>query len=209
MGRRKRKKVVLRAIRVVGKIFNCPNCGHKTMKVNMKYRKTKEGKVLVKCGHCQLEQAVKYTEITEPIDAYGDFIDIWYKDQEYERLTKRVEKLLEKGQFSELANVYTILSDIAQINADKFLEEYEKDKSSEDLEKAEHWKTDADQYTKSSRDIRDKLATGELQDKKDSEVYDEEEAQPAVDGAQPAAPVKPKKGVSLDEMLEDKGFLEF
>ncbi len=131
MGRRKRKKVVFKTPKFVGKIFLCPSCGHGTIKVNMKYRKTKEGRVMVKCGHCGIENEVPAVDITEPVDAYGDFIDIYYKDQEYARLTKREDKLIEKGQFTELASVYSILADISQINATKFLEEYEKDKSSE------------------------------------------------------------------------------
>ena len=38
---------------------------------------------MVKCGHCGIENEVPAVDITEPVDAYGDFIDIYYKDQEY------------------------------------------------------------------------------------------------------------------------------
>ena len=106
------------------------------MKAKMKHAKDE---VLIKCGHCGIEQAVDKNALTEPIDAFGDFIDIYYKDTEYERLTHREEKLREKGQYTELTLVYSFLADIAQINKKKFLEEYEATKDPADLETAEQW----------------------------------------------------------------------
>ena len=130
MGRRKRKKITYRAVKTIPRVFLCPNCGERTIKVKMKY---KEDKVLVECGHCRHLEEVKKTDITEPVDAYGEFIDIYFKDQEYARLTRREEKLLAKEQYTELTTIYSLLADIAQINVDKALESYEQNKSSEDL----------------------------------------------------------------------------
>jgi transcription elongation factor Elf1 len=210
MGRRKRKKVVLRMAKTIPRIFKCPKCGEVTIRVNMKYKKVKDNRVMVKCGHCGLEQEAPYTDITEPIDAYGDFIDIFYREQEYERLTKREEKLVEKQQYTELVTIYSILADIAQINANKFLEEYEKDKSGEDLKTAEKWKETADKYNKNAQEIKAKLESGELKDAPENAVFDDttpESFEPDSSGNAP--PKKPKKKVSMEDVLDDTGFLEF
>ena len=152
MGRRKRKKVSFRLVRTVPKIFTCPACGHKTIKVTL--RKQKENKALVICGHCGQQQEVPKTDISEAVDAFGEFIDIYFKDQEYERLTRRAQTLKEKGEFTELANVYAFLSDNASVNAEKALEGYEKNKDPKDLENAEKWKLMADEYKKEEKNER-------------------------------------------------------
>jgi transcription elongation factor Elf1 len=179
------------------------------MKVNSKYKK--EGKTMICCGHCGLEQQVSKNDLTEPVDAYGEFIDIYFKDQEYSRLTKREEILMQKGQYSELANIYSLLEDIAKLNADKFLEEYETYKSPQDLESAEKWKETSEKYHNNSREIRDRLASKDLEDSPmEDAVYEEIEEQPININDGPQLPsTKPKRKVSLNEMLDDTGFLEF
>ena len=94
MGRRKRKKVVYRRVRSLPKVFTCPKCGHKTIKT----RKIKDNPDMMEvvCGHCDVSQRVDKNSLTEPVDAFAEFIDIYYKDQEYARLTNREEKLWEK-----------------------------------------------------------------------------------------------------------------
>ena len=47
------------------------------------------------------------------------FIDIYFKGQEYTRLLKRAQRLEDKQNFSELALVYEILSDICKDNSRK------------------------------------------------------------------------------------------
>lgn len=206
MGRRKRKKVSFRPPKTIPRIFTCPACGHKTVKAKLKHS---DDKALVKCGHCGIEQQVNKTEISEPVDAFGEFIDIYFKDQEYDRLTQREEKLIQRQQYVELCNVYSLLTDIATINQQKFIEEYEKNRSAEDLETAEKWKQSADKYKQNERDIRAKLAAGELKDAPPEEqVYDEHESNPFEEG-EVAPSEKPKRKVNMDDVLGDTGFLEF
>ena len=57
---------------------------------------------MVICGFCGLEQEVEASQITEPVDAFGDFIDIYFKGQEYSRLLKRAQRLEDKQNFSKL-----------------------------------------------------------------------------------------------------------
>ena len=57
-----------------------------------------------------------------------------------------------------------------------------------------------------SRDIYQKLELKELEDGIDDDVYEDVEDQQYTDGK---ASKKPKRGRDLDEILDDKGFLEF
>ena len=93
MGRRKRKQQSYKRVKKVPKIFNCPSCGEKSVKV-VNIKKTPIASV--KCGHCGLMKDVLINSISEPVDAFGDFIDIFYADQELQRLEKHIEKLEKK-----------------------------------------------------------------------------------------------------------------
>jgi transcription elongation factor Elf1 len=55
MGRRKRKQQSYKRVKTVPKIFTCPNCGEKSIKVeNLR----KSVIATVKCGHCGLTKEV-------------------------------------------------------------------------------------------------------------------------------------------------------
>jgi len=82
MGRRKRRKsrALLRPRKVIPKIFLCPRCGQKTVKVwVVNDKETKEKRVIVKCGSCLLEASFQYIEIFQPVDYYHKFIDMYYE----------------------------------------------------------------------------------------------------------------------------------
>ncbi|MHA1518649.1 MAG: hypothetical protein ACTSRK_00565 [Promethearchaeota archaeon] len=205
MGRRKRKKIVYRPVRRVPKIFTCPKCGHKTMKANMKYA---DDKVMIICGHCDEQQEVSRNELTEPVDAFGSFIDIYYKDQEYERLTRREEKLKEKQQYTELTLVYSFLADNAQINADKALEEFEKFRDPKDLETAERWKDASKAYKENEKRLLEQLKAGLIEDAElEEDVYGDQEINPF--GEEQEETEKPRRRADIEEILGDTGFLEF
>ncbi len=120
MGRRKRKQQSYKRVKRVPKIFTCPNCGEKSVKVeNIR----KSAIATVKCGHCGLNKDVIVNSISEPVDAFGDFIDIYYADQELQRLEKRISKLKKGDEWGELALSYSILSDICRAKAVEALEE--------------------------------------------------------------------------------------
>ncbi|MHA1718010.1 MAG: hypothetical protein ACTSXK_00625, partial [Promethearchaeota archaeon] len=206
LGRRKRKKVVYRRVRTLPKIFTCPKCGHKTVKA--KKVKDNADKIEVICGHCGVSQIVDKNEITEPVDAFGDFIDIYYKDQEYARLTRREEKLWEKKQFTELTLVYSFLADNANVNAKRALEEYEKNKDPEDLKQAEMWKATAQKYVENEKRLREQLDSGIIQDAEIENIYEEAEDNPFDEGEAKKSE-KPKRRANIEEILGDTGFLEF
>lgn len=78
MGRRKRRKVVKKVIRKIPKIFICPHCGKQSVFVNLS--KIKEI-ALVKCTECNLSAEVTLRLGKEPVDAYNEFIDLYYKGE--------------------------------------------------------------------------------------------------------------------------------
>ncbi|HPC27591.1 MAG TPA: hypothetical protein PKX17_02575 [Candidatus Methanomethylicus sp.] len=92
MGGRKRKKVVRRLRKTIPKIFACPNCGEKTLGIDID-RETNEA--IIKCGRCQIEDVVKISNVEQAVDAYGKFVDKYYNGD------KAVIKNEESGDVSE------------------------------------------------------------------------------------------------------------
>ncbi|MHA1819075.1 MAG: hypothetical protein ACTSU2_00975 [Promethearchaeota archaeon] len=209
MGRRKRQKVVYKPVKRLPKVFTCPRCEQKTM-VAKKIKGT--NKAIVQCGSCGLEQEVDDVEIYEPVDHFGEFIDIYYSDQELARLKKRAERLENKQQWSELAFVYSYIADICNQNAKIAKEELDKQKSKDpDLQKTiDEWEAKEKEYRALSRDIFQKLELKELEEGVEDELFENEDEQEfeLVEDAR-AKKKKAKRGRDLDEILEDKGFLEF
>lgn len=206
MGRRKRKQVKYRPVKSAPKVFTCPSCGHKTMKAQMKKG---DKKALVVCGHCGEQQEVNKTRISEPVDAFGDFIDIYYKDQEFERLSRRKDILEEKQQYTELTLVLSLLHDNAVINAQKAEEEYEKNHDPVDLDNAEKWQNMAKEFQDREKRLLEQLKMGLIVDAElEDEIYAEEEENPYSDDSS-ITNQKPKKETDLDDLLGDTGFLEF
>ena len=72
--------------RRIPKIFDCPACGKNTITIEMNKPSTLEGtgSALITCGNpdCKLQRRVETTFISDPVDAYGDFIDKYYAEQE-------------------------------------------------------------------------------------------------------------------------------
>lgn len=176
-----------------------------------KIGKKDKNKALVICGHCGEEQIVDANELTEPVDAFGDFIDIYFKEQEFDRLIKRAAKLQVKRNFSELAAVYSYLGDICAINYKEAMRAFEETKDEEHLENAQKWKGQEDEYQKLSDDTYEKLRLKELEDGiDDDQVYEDPDDQQfqMMDGKSKGE-AKMKKGRTLDDIVDDKGFLEF
>lgn len=169
---------------------------------------SKEENVEVICGHCGVHQKVGRHDLTEPVDAFGDFIDIYYKDQEYARLTAREEKLWEKEQFTELTLVYSFLADNANVNAKKALEEYEKNNDPKDLEQAEMWRATAAKYVENEIKLKEQIDSGLVVDATLENIYEESEDNPYDEGESKVAE-KPKRRAKIEEILGDTGFLEF
>jgi len=82
MGRRRRQKVRRRPQKRIPDVYPCPSCGNTAVKIEL-YRDN--GLATVKCGSCQLEkQITNLTTLSEPVDVYGDFIDVFYQNRQSE-----------------------------------------------------------------------------------------------------------------------------
>ena len=192
LGRRKRKQVTPKRVKRVPKIFTCPECGEKSVKVTD--IKKKGAFATVKCGNCGLTKEVLVNSISEPVDAFGDFIDIYYADQELQRLERRIVKLKEDNEWGELALSYSILSDLCKTKAAILLEE-----DNVNLDEVNNWKARAEKYKQLEKNTLLKLDTEELE----RGVRTDEESLFA------ESETKIKKERKIDDIFDDPGFLEF
>ncbi|MFW9951757.1 MAG: transcription elongation factor 1 family protein [Candidatus Thorarchaeota archaeon] len=193
MGRRKRKQQTYKRVKKVPKIFTCPNCGEKSVKVeNLR----KSAIATVKCGYCGLTKDVLVNSISEPVDAFGDFIDVYYADQELQRLEKRILKLKEDNEWGELSLAYSILVDICKAKAAEALE----NEDEVDMEEVNKWKMRAEEYKRLEKNALLQLESLELEKgiKTDDESLFTEHEESDI-----------KKEKKIEDIFEDPGFLEF
>ncbi len=192
MGRRKRKQASPKRVKRVPKIFTCPECGEKSVKVT---NINKKGAfATVKCGNCGLTKEVLVNSISEPVDAFGDFIDVFYADQELLRLEKRILKLKKENQLGELALSYSILSDLCKVKAGILLDE-----DDVDLDIVNDWKMKSEEYKQLEKNTIVRLDAEELEHgvRTDEEsLFSERES-------------KIKKERKIEDIFDDPGFLEF
>jgi transcription elongation factor Elf1 len=192
MGRRKRKQQTYRRQKRLPKIFTCPQCGEKAVKTE----DIKKGPIAkVKCGNCGLEKEVLVNSISEPVDAFGDFIDVYYADQELQRLSKRVEKLKQKGEWGEVALAYSIMSDLCKVKAAELLDEEDVD-----MDEVQEWKMKSERYKRLERDALLELETEEL----DRGIKTDEES---LFSEHEDSDVKKEK--KIEDVFDDPGFLEW
>ncbi|MFX1442486.1 MAG: hypothetical protein ACFFHV_03640, partial [Promethearchaeota archaeon] len=150
----------------------------------------------VKCGYCGLTKDVLVNSISEPVDAFGDFIDIYYADQELLRLEKRIEKLRNDQEWGDLAFCYSVLSDICRAKAAESLE----DEENVDIDEANKWKVRAEEYKRKEKDALLNLEASELEGgiKTDDESLFTEHDESSM-----------KKEKKIKDIFDDPGFLEF
>ena len=169
------------------------DCGEKSVKVeNIR----KSAIATVKCGHCGLIKEVLINSISEPVDAFGDFIDIYYLDQELQRLEKRIEKLKKKNEWGELVLCYSILSDICKYKAAEALE----DEDGVNLDVVNKWKIKAEEYKRLEKDALLQLDSLELEKgirTDDESLFTEHDESDM------------KKAKKIEDIFDDPGFLEF
>ena len=167
-------------------------CGEKSVKVTD--IKKKGAFATVKCGNCDLTKEVLVNSISEPVDAFGDFIDIYYADQELLRLEKRIVSLKEDNEWGDIILSYSILSDLCKTKAAILLEE-----DNVNLDEVNNWKTRSEKYKQLEKDALLKRDTEELA----RGVRTDEESLFA------ETDTKIKKERKIDDIFDDPGFLEF
>jgi transcription elongation factor Elf1 len=168
-------------------------CGEKSVKVENLRR---SAIATVKCGYCGLTKDVIVNSISEPVDAFGDFIDIYYADQELQRLEKRIEKLKKENEWGELTLSYSILSDISRAKAAEALE----DEDNVNMDEVNKWKLKAEEYKRLEKEALLHLDSFELEKgiKTDDESLFSEHDESDI-----------KKEKKIEDIFEDPGFLEF
>lgn len=139
---------------------------------------------------------VLINSISEPVDAFGDFIDVFYADTELQRLEKGIAKLKEKNEWGELALSYSLLSNLCRIKAAQLLEE----EDNADMDEIINWKSRAEKYKNLEKDVILKLETEELEEgirtDEDSLFSEHDESD-----------IRKKR--DIEDVFEDPGFLEF
>jgi transcription elongation factor Elf1 len=97
MGRRRKKyKKIPKKIRKIPKIFQCPNCGARTLTVRFeKLDIPGYKKAIITCGTCGLYAEMQVPELYEPLDVYAKFIDAFEEGSiqvEFRKKEKAVEE---------------------------------------------------------------------------------------------------------------------
>ncbi|KYH39270.1 MAG: hypothetical protein AYL30_000180 [Candidatus Hecatellales archaeon B24] len=75
MGRRRRRKVVKIVRKTLPKVFVCPRCGARSVKVLMNVG---AGKAKVTCSICGLTAELPVSPSSQPVDIYCRFSDLFY-----------------------------------------------------------------------------------------------------------------------------------
>jgi transcription elongation factor Elf1 len=75
MGRRRRRKVVKRIVRVLPKVFPCIVCGRRSVSVNIDKSR---GVATVICSSCGVRGEVEVKPYMTIVDAYGAWTDLVY-----------------------------------------------------------------------------------------------------------------------------------
>ncbi|MEM0084976.1 MAG: hypothetical protein QW743_05955 [Candidatus Methanomethylicia archaeon] len=78
MGKKYKKKLPLRPPKRIPKIFQCPNCGKKSIKIEIN---EEEGKAKITCGNCKINAEIMIPSIFTDVDVYGKFIDMYYSGE--------------------------------------------------------------------------------------------------------------------------------
>ena len=103
MGRRRRKKYrkpqLLRPVRTLPTIFECPHCGARSMSVEIRKKERNEAgllKAIIRCGSCGLYSEMWVPEIFHPVDVYSKFLDAYIEGKAEYTFTKEEKVTLEE-----------------------------------------------------------------------------------------------------------------
>ncbi len=83
MGKRRRKyrkPQLMRPLRRLPTVFECPHCGAKALTVEIRKKERNEQglvKAVITCGNCCLYAEMWVPEIYQPVDVYSKFLDAY------------------------------------------------------------------------------------------------------------------------------------
>ncbi len=80
MGRRRRRRKIIRRTPKIPNVFQCPNCGANSLLVDIvKDKEKKTRKAVIRCASCGLYYEMELeSDIMDRAYAYGLFIDKFY-----------------------------------------------------------------------------------------------------------------------------------
>ncbi len=80
MGRRRKKyKRIIKRVRRIPSVFQCPHCGSRSLTIEFKKQEELPNvkQAVIRCGACGLRAEMTVPEIYETVDVYGKFIDAY------------------------------------------------------------------------------------------------------------------------------------
>ncbi len=105
MGRRKTRKVIKREPKRLPKVFRCPRCGEQSVVVDLD-RALNQGRI--RCGRCQLSAKLPIHSLTQTIDVYAKFLDLYYEGKVEDTPRESAEKTEEVTQISPATDTQQI-----------------------------------------------------------------------------------------------------
>ncbi|MET1160765.1 MAG: hypothetical protein ABWW65_07385 [Thermoprotei archaeon] len=93
MGRRRKKyKRVIKRIKKIPDIFQCPHCSTRTLSVKFQKIDVPGQKLaIITCGTCGLYAELQVPELYENVDVYAKFIDLYESGQISVQFRKPIE----------------------------------------------------------------------------------------------------------------------
>ena len=162
--------------------FLCPNCNSVSISITFNKLLAK-----VKCSTCSLSREIKIIKAYRPIDVYGEILDIYYEDEEIQRLEKSIEDLKRLEKWGDLTRTYSILSDLYSAKGACLL----KDDNNPSPNEISKWNLKSEKYKRLEKETRLK---------RDSKANDESSKE---------SKSTLKKDKKIEEIFDDPSFLEF
>ncbi|MFZ8783179.1 MAG: hypothetical protein ACO2OR_04265 [Desulfurococcaceae archaeon] len=81
--RRKRRKVILKRVVRIPKVFQCPNCSATALSITIR-KKGSRAQAIISCGNCGLVDDEDFADIPavyQTVDVYAKFIDLFERGE--------------------------------------------------------------------------------------------------------------------------------
>ncbi len=91
--RKRRKTIIRRAPRTLPKVFQCPNCGMKTLTIDFEKNSKR---AIIRCGSCKLYAELNVSAAHHEVDVYAKFLDLFFEG--------KLEYTFLEGEESEARN---------------------------------------------------------------------------------------------------------